>query len=719
MMATFRPQALVGRHVGLLNPPEFLTNRPGDARICRAVADPGRMGPVNGYPKAERGWGMGTNADDALTAAAMEAFERSCLGVGDLPAPVVATADELTARGVRYVAPKELARFTNEQYDSPGFPLNRPPKPTDEMGWVMGFDLSTGEAVALPWQFCVFAHGADDRHSDSEPMWVLPTSNGVGAGSSPFAACLSGLLELVERDAFAYMWYHQISLPHLEIPEGSPLADVVRRHFTDAGVEFRLVDLSSIHGIPAVAAIVWSRFDDKRIHNVGAAAGVSTAYAAWKAVLEAANLNPILRDTVGCDRGAVMEPDEVTSLVEQAEYFLDPRHLAPLGLLLDDRPSTMVTSEVAPELTGDPAAVLRNLTWRLHEESQLDVYAVDLTPPGYEHFGMCAYRVVCPRLLPLECGTASRQLAHPRLSTASDADRTSTAELNPHPFPLPGGVTMDDKTPTRQAVVQSWHRLRDESMFASDLAEEFHEASKFYELTVARQVHTERVFRDDELVASAATTAREKRHLPRRALPTETTAAQPEALVRPPSASSFRTTPVSVELLGRLLWLCYGEYEDCLPMGLGTHRAHRRPVASGGALYPLELYVLADLESVGTSTVYHYNPRRHGLEQVRSGLGPADLGRLANDPLVHQSPIVVLIAGLFHRSRFKYGSRGYRFTLIEAGAVVQQMQLAAKYLGLGSRPHAGVFDDAVEDLCDIDGVDESLINAVLIGYTND
>ena len=102
-----------------------------------------------------------------------------------------------------------------------------------------------------------------------------------------------------------------------------------------------------------------------------------------------------------------------------------------------------------------------------------------------------------------------------------------------------------------------------------------------------------------------------------------------------------------------------------------TRTEMRRPVPSAGALYPLELYVLAQAVAGLEPGVYHYNPFRHRL----SLLGPVDRRAvreaLADPSIADAASAIIVVTGVFWRSRFKYGQRGYRFALLEAGHLVQ------------------------------------------------
>jgi SagB-type dehydrogenase family enzyme len=70
---------------------------------------------------------------------------------------------------------------------------------------------------------------------------------------------------------------------------------------------------------------------------------------------------------------------------------------------------------------------------------------------------------------------------------------------------------------------------------------------------------------------------------------------------------------------------------------------------------------------------------------------------------------------MFWRSRFKYGLRGYRFALLEAGHVVQNLVLAATALRLPTLPLGGWYDRRVDALVGADGLDEATVYVVLVG----
>ena len=160
-----------------------------------------------------------------------------------------------------------------------------------------------------------------------------------------------------------------------------------------------------------------------------------------------------------------------------------------------------------------------------------------------------------------------------------------------------------------------------------------------------------------------------------------------------------------------------GRVVACHPVldtGYGA-AAGRRSVPSGGALYPLELYVLALAVTDTESSVYHYDPFGHRLESI----GPLDAdvaGAALVDPgLAERAAAVLVLTGMFWRSRFKYGLRGYRFALLEAGHVAQNVVLAAAVLGLAVLPLGGFYDRRLDALVGADGLAEASLYALVLG----
>ena len=82
---------------------------------------------------------------------------------------------------------------------------------------------------------------------------------------------------------------------------------------------------------------------------------------------------------------------------------------------------------------------------------------------------------------------------------------------------------------------------------------------------------------------------------------------------------------------------------------------------------------------------------------------------------VHQAAVVVLISGVFQRTKRKYGERGYRYVLLDVGHLGQNIYLACTALGLAVMTTCGFFDEPANELLRLDGIDESMLYVAFIG----
>jgi len=190
-----------------------------------------------------------------------------------------------------------------------------------------------------------------------------------------------------------------------------------------------------------------------------------------------------------------------------------------------------------------------------------------------------------------------------------------------------------------------------------------------------------------------------------------------ETIVKRASVRNFQATPVAFSQLAALLQYSYGITRS--NEGTSFPRPFRT-VPSGGALYPLELYVHAKSVEGLQPGLYHYNPSRNDICCLLEGDKTATISRAVVQPdVIYETSFQVFFTAIFERSTFKYGDRGYRFTLIEAGHVAQNMNLVSASLGLGILNIGGFFDQDIDDLLRIDGISHSTIYMSAIGATDE
>lgn len=166
--------------------------------------------------------------------------------------------------------------------------------------------------------------------------------------------------------------------------------------------------------------------------------------------------------------------------------------------------------------------------------------------------------------------------------------------------------------------------------------------------------------------------------------------------------------------LSKILHLSYGL------TGINPISKHYWPLRaspSAGGLYPIEIYVAALNVSGAEPGLYHYSVLDHSLELLRLGSFRDTLhSQCMYQDFLKNAPLVLILTAVFGRIRIKYGERAYRFALLDAGHVGQNIYLAASACALGAVTIGGFYDDEVNDLLDIDGVNESAVYLAALGW---
>ena len=273
--------------------------------------------------------------------------------------------------------------------------------------------------------------------------------------------------------------------------------------------------------------------------------------------------------------------------------------------------------------------------------------------------------------------------------------------------------------PSARAIAESLATARVAALIGADdldgpdATEDYHEASRAYagcadpHVTGAQRLETSL-----ELRVSATRSVKRHSHLPCVPLPPAELGEMrlAEALAARRSRRTFGDRPITVIELATLLHAAYGVTGDLT----GTPQL-LRTAPSGGALYPLELYVLPRQVAGLETSLYHYDPVRHALERLAPlpAVAGSDLSPYGD--LLERSAAVIAITAMFWRSRFKYGHRAYRFTLLEAGHVAQNALLAAASLRLTAVPLGGFYDRTVDALLGVDGIHEASLYLIPVG----
>jgi len=165
-----------------------------------------------------------------------------------------------------------------------------------------------------------------------------------------------------------------------------------------------------------------------------------------------------------------------------------------------------------------------------------------------------------------------------------------------------------------------------------------------------------------------------------------------QSLLNRRSIRSYTGEPLTLREVSQLLWAAQGITD---PRGFRT-------APSAGALYPLELYLVAgDVEDL-TSGIYRYEPDGHQLARIIDGDKRAELADAAlAQPWVKEGAISIVFAAVYERTTVKYGDRGIRYVHMEAGHAGQNLCLQATAMGLGVVTVGAFHDEQVSKLLNL------------------
>jgi SagB-type dehydrogenase family enzyme len=150
--------------------------------------------------------------------------------------------------------------------------------------------------------------------------------------------------------------------------------------------------------------------------------------------------------------------------------------------------------------------------------------------------------------------------------------------------------------------------------------------------------------------------------------------------------------------------------------GKGNYSSGYRTYPSAGARYPLEVYVVADGINGITQGLYHFRPDTASLEGMfLLDNDVLESSKYLNYPWSRDAAVKIFVTAVFSRTLDKYGERGYRYVILEAGHLVQNLLLSSSALGVKSCSLGGMNDEYIEDLIGIDGMTESFVCGLVLG----
>ena len=186
-----------------------------------------------------------------------------------------------------------------------------------------------------------------------------------------------------------------------------------------------------------------------------------------------------------------------------------------------------------------------------------------------------------------------------------------------------------------------------------------------------------------------------------------------EALLKRKSIREYSLEPIQLDQLSYILWAANG---------IRNREASQefRTAPSAGALYPIETYLVVSDVSDLNPGIYHYSVQKHELETLKKGKFTREMVRAGmGQEMLRKAAVTFVWTAIFERSKWKYRQRAYRYVYLDTGHIAENLALAATSLGLGSCQIGALFDDEVNLIIGVDGIEESVLYMSTVGQPAD
>ncbi len=177
------------------------------------------------------------------------------------------------------------------------------------------------------------------------------------------------------------------------------------------------------------------------------------------------------------------------------------------------------------------------------------------------------------------------------------------------------------------------------------------------------------------------------------------------------SKRDFSNEPISYEELSYITYFSLGIKDDSK-----SFDETRRMYPSAGARYPIEAYIIVSNVKNFDEGLYHYNVKENSFESLISGVLDYNPSSPDQTTFSNQPNVTFILTAVIPRNEVKYGNNAYRFAMLEAGHIGQNIYLTSESQGLGCCA-LGMFDnDKISKLLDI-AEDELPLYILLVGKT--
>ena len=304
--------------------------------------------------------------------------------------------------------------------------------------WEWTERIATKGKVLVPAQLVYWTYALEER----EPRLRETNTNGAGGYFSREGAILSGLYELIQRDAFVIFWLNSISPPKID-PATVPSEEFQELYQASIRYGFKVhcLNITSDIGIPIFAVIIEDETKNWPRLSMGMGCNIDPLKALNRAFIEAWSVYDWLRPRTPYSLKEQYIPFSDSSIGqdERCSLFANPLFYEKVSFLLGGQEHSFSDSlSVVPPLNSEKEEMNHLVE---HIEGLGDgyqVYAFEAKSSILSTIGYHSVRVIVPKLVSLYLHEIHAPLGAKRLKEMPlKLGLHQAEEFNPIPHPFP------------------------------------------------------------------------------------------------------------------------------------------------------------------------------------------------------------------------------------------------------------------------------------------
>lgn len=379
--------------------------------------------------------GTSFDFDEAAVTTIGEFIERRALAPDTHTQWISASPSELRKKGKKFLDPKELSGFSEEQKSRHPERICRD---ADVFCWVQGVSLFSGHTCFLPAQAAFWHY---NYRAMGERLISESNSNGAAGMTSIEEALLNGLRELIQRDAFLMFWLHSTAPPRIDLDtiEDKEVREILAK-LTRYGLEAEILDITSDFGLPTFAAFILEKKEGSYSAAMGASSQGNSDSAMKQSLLEALVMSNDRRKHLPHRLPESYRPfEDPIGHFDRNKLFANPDTFSHYTWFLSGSKKEIQTLRAryrAPENRADEFQFL--LSELRSRGKGYELYYFASPHPVLKELGYHVVKVVVPALVPLYLTETAAPLGNLRLQNAPSIlgfGKTSFPYPFPHPFP--------------------------------------------------------------------------------------------------------------------------------------------------------------------------------------------------------------------------------------------------------------------------------------------